>query len=126
MDNFVNLIRIFAPIITVVISSTISFFVAKHQAKNEIKRLLLSYTREDQQLFNDAFADLMTKTEDYCSFNCLSNKLDAIQANAKLFTIAPEPFHAILKDMDLALRNSNTYEIRKLREKILDLYSNNK
>ena len=123
MNKIITIINILTPILTVFISSLISYAISKSQAKAEIKRTLMSYDREDKKLLNDAFVDLITKTEEFCSFGCLGNMQDAIQANSKFLTLAPEQFRAVLLDMDTALKNSNSRNIEKLRKDIIDIYT---
>ena len=113
------------PIITVIISSVISFFIAKHQAKNEIKKLIMSYNREDKQCLNDAYAELMLKTKEHCDIMCRDSLYAAILANSKLLAIAPKQIQPLLIEMDEALQNNDIDKIQTLRKSLMDLLSNN-
>ena len=125
METFIKIATTVTPIITIIISSIISFLVARHQTKNEIKKLIMSYNREDKQLLNDAFTELMTKTQEYCDFQCGMNLHDAISANSKFLTIAPKLFHPLLKELDVALQNADLHKIKTIRKSLMDLFSNN-
>lgn len=125
METFIKIATTITPIVTIIISSIISFLVARHQTKNEIKKLLMSYNREDKQLLNDAFTELMVKTQEYCDFSCGINLHNAISANSKFLTIAPKPFHHLLKEMDVALQNNDIHKIKNIRELLMELFSNN-
>lgn len=125
MENMVKIATVITPIATIIISSVISFFIARHQTKNEIKKILMSYNREDKQLLNEAFVELMTKTEEYCNFSCGINLHKAISANSKFLAIAPKQFHPLLKEMDVALQNVDLHKIKTIRKSLMDLFSNN-
>lgn len=65
----------------------------------------------------------MTTTEQFCAFNCHGYMYDAIQANANFLTLAPNQFHALLKNMDYALHSNNIYKVQSIRKELLELYS---
>ena len=125
MENIIKITGIITPIATIIISSAVSFFIAKHQTKNEIKKLLMSYNREDKQLLNNAFAELMTNTENFCKFSNGIYLNKAISANSKFLAIAPKQFLPLAKEMDEALQNIDTSKIKNIRKSLMDLFSNN-
>ena len=85
----------------------------------------MSYNREDKKLLNDAFAELMAKTQDYCDFVCQNSLYDAVFSNSKFFTLAPKLFHPLLNEMDEALQNSNTRKVQSIRKSLMELFSTN-
>ena len=125
MENIVKLTTTITPIITIIMSSVISFFIAKHQTKNEIKKLLMSYNREDKQLLNDAFTELMVKTKEHCDVVCRDSLYNAISANSKFLAIAPKAFHPLLMEMDETLQNADIRKVQTLRKSLMELFSNN-
>ncbi len=123
MQTFIDNLEKLSPIITIAISSLVSYFIAKNQAKNEIKKTLLSFNREDKQALNDAFTNLMTKTERLCCFKCSSNIYDATEANVRFLSLAPKEFHPILNDLHTAIDDYNISKIQTIRKNLMKMYS---
>ena len=123
MENFTEILEKLSPIITVIVSAVISYIVAKINAKNEIKKTLMSFSREDKQSMNQAFTKMMTKTEQFCCFSCMGNSYDSIEATTHFLTLAPKEFHPLLLEMHEALQNNDRTKIQVLRKKLLELYS---
>lgn len=125
MESIVNITATLTPIITIIISSVISFFIAKHQTKSEIKKLIMSYNREDKQCLNDAYAELMVKTKEHCDIMCRDSLYAAILANSKLLAVAPKQFQPLLMKMDEALQDNDITKIQTLRKSLMGLLSDN-
>lgn len=123
MEKFIEIFEILSPIITVLVSAIISYIVAKINSKNEIKKTLMSFSREDKQSMNQAFTKMMTTTEQFCCFSCMEYAYDSIEATTHFLTLAPKEFHPLLLEMHEALQNSNIAKIQELRKKLLELYS---
>lgn len=123
MDNIINILETITPIITIIISSALSFVISRINARNEIKRMSLSFSREDKQATDEAFSKLMRLTGEYCSFSCGATQYDAIEANAKFLTMAPDSFHTILNELDSAIHSKDLSKINNLRSSLLEMYS---
>ena len=121
MEDVLKIIKVFSPIITVVISAIISFVVSRISAKSEIKKLTLANEREDKKQYEELLSDLMRETEKFCLFNSGYSKLESIKTNAKLIAYAPKEVIPVLKEMDIALSNENTGKIKELRTTLLNL-----
>lgn len=120
MDFFENIL---SSSLSILVSTAVSFFVAKAKTSHEMNKILLSYNRKDKALLNEVFSQLMVATNQYCSFKCEANKYDAIKYNTDLIAIAPEHFKPLLLELDTALVNSDENEVLKLRQKLLSLFS---
>ncbi len=123
MTTFIDILKAIVPIITLIISSVLSFIISRINARNEIKKLSLSFSREDKQAIDESFAKLIRLTGEYCSFPHGTLQYNAVEANAKFLTLAPEPFHSILSDLDSALHTQDIPKINTLRSSLLKMYS---
>lgn len=123
MDILFNIFTQLAPIVA---SSLVSYFIARAQARNEIKKTKLSFEREDRKIFDTAFAELLIRTQEYCSCQTEQNLCSAVEANAKLLTCAPKEFCATTKRMDEALKMEDKIHISCVRKELLELYSTTK
>lgn len=126
MNNFTNILEAITPIITIIISSVLSFVISRINARNEIKRLCLSFSREDKQAKDEAFTKLIRLTGEYCAFSCGATQYDAIEANAKFLTMAPDSFHSTLNELDVAIRLRDISKVNTLRSSLLEMYSHKK
>lgn len=126
MQYLFNIITQLSPIITIIISSFISYFIAKYNAKNEIRKALLSFAREDRLAMDKAFAELVSGMERLCTFRCDGNIRHVVTANAYFLTLAPKVFHPIIKDIDIAVNKCDLNEIQKLKKDLIEMYSQQK
>lgn len=124
MSSFINTLEKLSPIITILISSLVSYFVAEIKVKNEINKTLLTFEYKDKQTFNSTFADLIKKTERVCRCGCDKDIYDAVEVTSKFFTLAPKEFHPTLTQLHKAIINVNITEIKKLQEDLLQMCSN--
>lgn len=123
MEKIITVIKDISPIITVIISSLVSYFVARAKAKSEVNKLLITLSHEDQTTFSNTFRDLLSYTLSFCQFPNGYVLEDAVKANSAFLTIAPDEFHPILSNLDHALNEWNVKEIQKLRKELISLYS---
>ena len=122
MDKIINTLSDLHPIITVIISSVMSFFISWFKARHEIRKAKIIFDRADKGNFNKLFADLLVATN-VCSnspFQLLRD--EAISINCDLLVIAPHYMKQKLKEMDIALNNGDIDKINQLRHELIDIY----
>ena len=112
-----------SPIITIAISSVISYLIARNNTKNEIKKSMLSLTHQDKVLLNDAFTTLVASLDAAASIRCQDNKNAAIKAVSNFLAVSPPSFHPTLLALSDALHYKNYEEVYSLSKILLSLYS---
>lgn len=127
MKNILSIIKDFIidclPIITVVISSLISYLVAKSQIKNEIDKLLIEISHNDKTVISNAFQSLIASTANFCQSPNGYTLEDTIKANAAFISVAPEAFQPLLLELDNALSTKDKHKIQSIRTDLISLYS---
>ena len=109
--------------ITVVISGIVSICVARHQARVEIKKALLTSRREDILKFRACFSEMTSAVDSLLEYGFLLHKEKAIKANMDCISVAPKKFHRLLLEMDDILHNGGNSEISKKKKALLKCYS---
>lgn len=123
MKNILDFIKEYQAIITVVISSLISYCIAKAKTKSEIDKLMLTWSRNDKTDFSKAFQQLLSTTSAYCQHQNYHIFENAISASATFLTLSPEEFQSLASEIDAALNNKNIEQVQNVREKLISLYS---
>ena len=123
MKNFLNFIEEYQSLIIPLISSVLSYYVAKSKAKSEVDKLLLTWSRKDKSDFSDAFNHLISATSKYYCNSEPRELENALTATARFMSIAPREFHNCLLRLDDALNEQNVCIIPCIREEIMLLYS---
>lgn len=123
MKNITYYAEIFLPIITVVISSVVSYFVAKMKAQSEIDKIMLSLSHKDEENFTHSYTHLLSSVAQYCSHPDLYNREAAQDACADFLSVAPPTFHSLLTELDYTLNSGDKLKLLSLREKLISLYS---
>ena len=123
LKEFLEIINTWAPSIAVVVSALISYLVAKLKAKNEIKKVMLNFNRDDEVTKKQAFATFMSATEEFYNFPNGGNRNKAIEATANYLHFAPSGVRELLPQMDIAISEKNLQTIKNLRLEIYSLES---
>lgn len=123
MENFFNTLLNWSPLLTVFVSGIISYLIAKFNAKNEIKKALLSMNHETRKTMNSAFSECIFNLERYQKSSAPISRFDAIRATAEFMAIAPKELHPILIELDSALASDNKYQSQKLRDELFAVFS---
>lgn len=126
MNNILNIIDTFSPAITFITSTLTAFIVAKIQSRHEIKKTLLSFAHEDNQVFKKAFADMLAKSGTLSndrSDTCINSALDAC---ATFISVSPENYHPTLIELDKAIRDYDINKIENARITLIKINSNTK
>ena len=123
MEQLLDTLTNWLPVITIIISGIVSYLTAKFNAKTEIKKAMISINRENKIALNNAFSEFMAKTDKYFSSNAPISKTNAIKANAEFLAVAPKELHPIILEIDVALNNNSKYTVKELRDKLYNLFS---
>lgn len=111
------------PYIPVVLSAVISYFVAGLKAKSEIRKIKLTFEHNNITALNEAFPELIEKTQYYCESENQIYRAAAIKANANYICLAKKEIQPALKELDSALFNKDISKIKELRNNIIFLHS---
>lgn len=119
MKTLIKYINVWLPSVSVIVSALVSYCVAKLKSKDEIKKLLLGFDREDKNLFNETFSKLLKNSIDYIESYDSEKRAISIEANSLLMTMAPKSYLSALQSMDIALTNYDYQKIQAAREQLI-------
>ena len=123
MQKILSFISTMSPIITIIISSLISYLIARSNARHEVNKLLLSFNREDKTQLYDNFSNLISSLSKLSENPSPENKSNAIEENSKFLTVAPKSFHPTLITISDILQDEDYDELHRLSKTLLLLYS---
>lgn len=119
METFLSVVSVCLPVVGVVSSAAVSFLISRNQAKSEIKKALVKFEREDKVFERQAFADLLSSTQEYCVFASSTNRKRASESVAAYLSLASQETE-LLKQIDVALENKDVKQISLLRSELLN------
>ena len=119
METFLSVVSVCLPVVGVVSSAAVSFLISRNQAKSEIKKALVKFEREDKVSERQAFADLLSSTQEYCVLTSPINRKRASESVAAYLSLSPQETE-LLKQIDVALENKDVKQISLLRSELLN------
>lgn len=124
MDKFLHILYCVSPIISILVSSALSYIIATNKAKTEIQKISLRFEHEDNQAFQASLADILAKSGMY--INTLSKDVfNSTVSSCSVFTaLCPERFVDTAIKLDNAILNRNIKEIEEARITLIQINSN--
>ena len=113
LEDILSIINKWLPAFSAVLSVVASCYVAKIKSKNEIKKIFMSFSREDLTELKQTFSNLLRSIDNFLDFPSGQRKKELRQAISNMIAIAPDKASDILSNLNLE-NEDGQYTNRKI------------